>query len=348
MEPNVNSTIPKTLMTAKLFAGFWDRWLAHGIEREVVDNAKHEMEDIKGWTTYFSSFGEEHFQIAQNNEVNGQKKKAIKHYQLSGVYFNLNHWIFPDRLEEKIDWYKKSLDSFGNADRLFDIPCRYEAVSLDGTACPGRIRIPSQPKGSVIIINPIDSSKEELYSYENHFIELGYATFSFDGPGQGETFTLNGLKATTDRWSTFLDRVISLARKELPETEIYLFGTSSGANWSIMASNHPYVNRAIAVSPAVSVQIEMPDYFTERMHGILEHSTGMLPDIQELNTTKPILLFHGNKDVMVMDQDMYSLYDKLPDGKRLIEYADETHCCNNKLAEIRELADSWFRQELGG
>ena len=39
----------------------------------------------------------------------------------------------------------------------------------------------------VLLIAGLDSTKEEFFAVENIFLARGLATFSLDGPGQGET-----------------------------------------------------------------------------------------------------------------------------------------------------------------
>ncbi|WP_180994102.1 alpha/beta hydrolase [Bacillus sp. Marseille-P3661] len=343
IESNPKSTIQKTLVTARLIEGFWDRWIAHGVDQQVACQAKYAIEDLNDWINYFSSVAEEHKMNAINYEEKGLTEKAELQYQFSGLYYNLVQWIFPERFEEKLNWYKQSLRMFAKADKISKISCHKESIHIGGRECAGRVRIPRNSKGSIIIINPIDSSKEELFTYEKHFLNLGFATVSFDGPGQGETFTLNGLKASTDRWNLFIDSIIAFTQQRLPQNPIFLFGTSSGASWAIKASQHPDVRKAVAVSPPVSNDpIVLPNYFAERLKSILEHGPNIVPTIDELITSKPTLLFHGNNDVMVKNDDIYQLYNKLPYGKKLIEYENETHCCNGKLEEIREFSAQWF------
>lgn len=337
-----NNTINKTLLTARLFDGFWDRWIAHGIEQDVVQKVKAVLHNTEEWVKNFSYYGDVHVEMAQFLQRSERYQESEYHYRLSGLYYNLAHWIFPERCVEKIELYKKSKKLFTKADQLSDIPCIEKAINIDGFDCIGRVRIPKQPKGCIIIINPIDSTKEELFTYEKQFIEAEFATVSFDGPGQGETLTLNGLKATSNRWSIFLEQIITLAHKILPEVSIHLFGTSSGAAWSIYGSGHPYVSNVVAVSPAVSKGIPLPNYFTERMSSILEGNEIMLPKLKDLSKCKNVLLFHGNKDVMVNDNDIYRLYNGLSKSKYLIEYEEEGHCCNNKLSKVRKQSMQWF------
>ena len=210
----------------------------------------------------------------------------------------------------------------------------------------GRVRIPNNPLGCVVIINPIDSPKEELFTYETDFADAGFVVVSFDGPGQGSSFFNNENRASTDSWSFFLDEVTKFVSQKFPELQINLFGTSSGAAWAIEGNKNPLVSRAVAVSPACKHETKMPDYFKEKMINVLEtFEAGFLPSFENLDQCRNVLLFHGGKDVMVVEADIHNLYERLQHPKRFIEYRDEGHCCDFKLAEIRSRSIKWFKGE---
>lgn len=118
-----------------------------------------------------------------------------------------------------------------------------EWIEIDNHQCAGRIRIPDHSRGIVIIVNPIDSSKEELFKYESDFLNAGFTTVSFDGPGQGGSYVLHGLRGTKKRWEAFIDQVIDFTSELFPDKPIFLFGTSLGASWALYGSGSPIVKK---------------------------------------------------------------------------------------------------------
>ncbi|WP_274856890.1 alpha/beta hydrolase [Bacillus methanolicus] len=345
MKNTISKTIERTLRTAQLIDPFWERWLVHGIDSDDLNRVKPHIKTLKGWIQSWEELAEEKIKKASILEKNSLYYESEYLYRQAALCFNLNYWIYPERTKEKQFWYNKCLAYTYKADSLSEFKVKYTSIYTDGIPCSGRIRIPSTPKGCIVIINPIDSSKEELFKYEMEFLENGYATVSFDGPGQGETFTMNGLIGSGTRWELFTTNLINYARNIFPNLPIYLFGTSLGATWVLLGSSHPEVRKSVAVSPAVELEkMNMPSYFQERMNIAcnLAPDQKTIPNFSEINYQCPILVFHGNKDMMVPNEEMYKLFEKLPTGKQLIEYKDEGHCCNNKLDEIRKLSLMWF------
>ncbi|MUK89045.1 alpha/beta hydrolase [Ornithinibacillus sp. L9] len=339
------TTIQKTLMTARLFEGFWDRWVAHGVILSEVIYMKNTLISLKDWEATFEELALKHEEAANSYKQEGLSDKAEDSYRLSSLYYNLIQWIFPYCNQEKIKWYQKSLDMVKKADHLMDIPCEYDSITVDGVECPGRIRIPENSKGCIVMVNPIDSTKEELYSYEKQFNESGYITVIFDGPGQGETFTFNGLRATRARWEIFINLVIEYAAKKFKGYSINLFGTSYGAAWTIYGSGNSNVNKTAVVSPPVEGEAFIPNFLEDKMDHFIEgESKEVLPVYPDLDNSS-ILVFHGKQDVLVRSEDMNRFFNSLPEPKNLIEYSDEGNGCNFKLTEIRDLSMKWYGGE---
>ncbi|WAH36786.1 alpha/beta hydrolase [Alicyclobacillus dauci] len=297
---------------------------------------------INNW----SELAQAKIEVAETHQRKGLVGDAELTLRTAGLYYNLAQWIFPERCSQKQHLFHLSRDAFRRADMLSDIETRYVKLDIDDNQCIGRIRIPSEPRGCVIIINPIDSSKEELFTYEKDFLDAHYVTISFDGPGQGETYVTNGLKATYKNWSEFVNKLIEYTVEHFPTIPAFIFGTSFGASWVIYGSCHPNISKAVAVSPAFDRQrMSMPDYFNERMNCIHGDDKDPFPDFEKLHYRNPVFLFHGGRDRMVKRSDIYHLYEMLPEGSRLIEYEEEMHCCNYKLREIRELAIEWYNED---
>jgi hypothetical protein len=341
-----SKTIQKIIMTSLLFDGFWDRWIAHGIQRQEVATFRSQIKGLGHWESLIAESAEEYESLAKLLFAQGIPRDAERLHRIAGLHYNLIQWIFPETCREKRMWFTKCKEQFQLADSITMDRIIEAVIQVDSKDCYGRIRIPERPQGCVVIINPIDSSKEELFSYEMDFAKLNFITISFDGPGQGETYVFHGHKATRSNWCLFVDQVIQFASDQFPNLPIHLFGTSSGANWAIQGSSHPKVGRVAAVSPAFDNQIKMPDYFRERLSYILEDSeSSLLPTLNNFEQFSPIILFHGNKDVMVKDEDIYELYGSLPPKKRLVEYENEGHCCNFKLSEIRQISAQWLLED---
>jgi hypothetical protein len=335
------STIQKTLLTARIMEGFWDRWIVHGVKRDDIVRIRSTFSDTDKWVRGWEQLALEKKAEAERLESEQRVGQAEYLYRVAALYYNLIQWIFPTRGVEKEKWFRESLQLFHHADAISPFQTSYHNLPVADHVCNGRITGPRAARGCVIIVNPLDSSKEELFTYERDFVRAGFVTVSFDGPGQGETYTFSSLKGSLERWSEFINNVIDYTASEYPNFPIYLFGTSSGASWAIYGSKHPSVAKTVAVSPSFHTEtIKLPDYFVERMESVLEQKV-FLPAIEMLPPTSHVCVVHGEKDVMVSHEDMVRLKNQLP-LSIWMTYQEEGHCCNYKLSEIRQWSIKWF------
>ncbi|WP_209121570.1 S9 family peptidase [Alkalihalobacillus sp. BA299] len=345
MNNSYKMIIDQTIKMAQLSSGFWERWLVHGVDEDDLLTKCPEIKSLNDWISTWIECAEEKKRIALTLENRGFLKEAEYMYRNSSLYYNLAQWIYPESINEKRKWFKECKDIFLYADSLSSVETKYAALQIDQHICVGRIRIPRNIKGCVIIFNPIDSSKEELFTYESDFIEAGYATVSFDGPGQGETYVSGYGKAALEQIKRFADKVIAYTVKLFPKNPIYTFGISSGGAWSVYASCHHKVKKSVAVSPGFPFgTLHFSTYFSGRLYSFIEDDG--VPDFNKLTFCNPVYLFHGLQDRMIPEQAMYSLYKKLPNNSQLFEYEGEKHCCNNRLGDIRKNSIQWFEQSI--
>jgi pimeloyl-ACP methyl ester carboxylesterase/acyl carrier protein len=335
----------RTLLTAFIMDGFWERWIAHGVDQDDLRSIRQSFKSLEQWNDGWTALATLRERLGDDMLKAGNTPEAQYHYRLSSLYYNLAQWIYSSRNAEKEKWYRLSQEMLIKADQLSDIPVELVELSLNKHCIQGRIRVPLAPKGCLVILVPFDSNKEELFSYEEDFARAGYVTVCFDGPGQGDTFISSGLKATSNSWSKFVKKIINYSSERFSSLKLHLFGTSSGASWAIDGGAHPKVSKVVAVSPAIlSNMDDLPIYFRERMLSFCEEEKAPLPK-PDSSADKPILLFHGKKDVMVSHESMISLVRSIPSAE-LIEYEDEGHCCNFRLQEIRLRAVEWFGDNL--
>lgn len=344
LQNNSRSIMDRSLKTALLVDGFWDRWLVHGLEEEDLLLIRSSLTTVEKWVELWSDLAAEKARRAKELLETGEEQQAEALFRKASLYYNLTQWIFPDPSEEKRKWYELCQITIREADYLSSVETHYPKISVEGHSCYGRVRTPTHPKGCVIIINPIDSTKEELYSYELDFLHGGFAVVSFDGPGQGETFVQDEFRGTCGRWETLINRAIEYTKSIFSHLPIYLFGTSFGASWVLYGSCRPEVNGSVAVSPAIRRdQMYLPGYFNGRMDAVLDEFDP-IPNLDNLSFGRRILLYHGEKDLLVPSSKIYDLVEKFPEGKKFTEYQDEGHCCNYKLDQIRQESLQWFME----
>ncbi|KAL2128438.1 hypothetical protein VTI74DRAFT_9191 [Chaetomium olivicolor] len=202
--------------------------------------------------------------------------------------------------------YERSLANFDAALSLLDGVCHAERVSIpyrdpdtDKTwQLPGIIYVPVEdkrlhlgPEGTAPTTVPVlvntcgaDSSQEEhFFCYPIAGVELGYAVFTFEGPGQGIVLRRHGLPFRPD-WevatSAVLDKLFALAA-ERPEwaldmSRVGLAGASMGRYLALRGAADPRLKACVSVDPFYSLW----EFASARLPGavVTLWTNGWLPD----------------------------------------------------------------------
>ena len=122
-------------------------------------------------------------------------------------------------------------------------------VDFDGTTMVGNLRRPAcayRPP-LVVLIAGLDSTKEEFFAVENLFLARGLATFSLDGPGQGETGYSATIRPDFEApVAAALD--VLCARSDLDGNRIGMLGVSLGGYYAARAAAFEPRVKAVVVS----------------------------------------------------------------------------------------------------
>lgn len=332
---------------AKKIDAFWDRWIVHGIEKEHIKLLRKKELNFEDWLNFWPKYGEEYKHKAEFHKEINENKQAEQFLRKASLYYYMNYWIYYKNVMEKKEAYIECIHLNKEADSLSPFITSYETLLASDFTCSGRIRRPKNIKGVILLINPVDSAKEELYQYETDFLNKGFATVCFDGPGQGETFAFLNIKGTNKNWQVYINSVIDFTRHKFPNEKIFLFGTSLGAAWALYGSSHPEVSKVVSVSPTSQYEnMSLPSYFIERIEGsfINTEFERPVPNVLNMEYKSPVYIFYGNKDLMVPVEDIDHIYNNLPQGKKRMYFSEEGHCCNYRLEEIRLISADWFLQ----
>ncbi|WP_284036405.1 alpha/beta hydrolase [Neobacillus sp. 114] len=339
--------IEKTIFASVMNNGFWNRWIAHGIDEDFIKESKPKMISLDGWTGTLANKAQEYSNRAKSLVESNDFLQAEQNYRKAGLYYNLASWVYPEPNGARAKWYKQCLEQFDLADHVSEDKITRHTLTFNDKQYGGRVRIPNGSiAGVVILVIPGDSTKEEFCTYEQDFAREGFIVINFDGTGQGETFLLHGHKADFESWDQFTKGLIEFTATNFPNLSINLFGTSSGGAWAMEASKHPLVSKIVTVSPPTKYvsTIKLPDYFRVRMGNVLVDSDiGHMPSFDNVSEIDNILVFHGGKDLLIDGDELMEVYNRFGQEKRFITYEDEGHCCDFKLGEIRSRSAEWFR-----
>jgi 2,6-dihydroxypseudooxynicotine hydrolase len=259
-------------------------------------------------------------------------------------------------------------EAHGNAVRCLtdalpylDPPGKRVEIPFDGSAIAGILREPRGrgPHPVMIMIPGLDSAKEELGSTEGLFLDRGIATFSVDGPGQGEAeYDL----AIRGDWEVPGGAIIDylIAEPSLDPSRIGVWGVSLGGYYAprvasgdervqaCIALAGPFVfaenwdTRPILTREAFRVRSKSPDLETARAKAAELTLAGRAERIR-----CPLLAVTGKLDRLVPWQDAERLVNEAGGPAALLLLERGNHGCANLAPFHRYRTADWAAEQLG-
>jgi 2,6-dihydroxypseudooxynicotine hydrolase len=140
------------------------------------------------WCSAWSAVAAEHEQLGRDALAAGQRLSAGAHLARAAVYYHFAKFLFVTDMAQLRAAHSRAVRCLTDALPYLDPPGRRAEIPFDGSRLAGVLREPAGegPHPVMIMIPGLDSAKEEFGTTEELFLQRGIATFSVDGPGQGE------------------------------------------------------------------------------------------------------------------------------------------------------------------
>lgn len=344
----------------QIAASHWKpRFVANGIDHNDFERVLAETTEWSDWAPAWRHVGDAHRELAEQAAAKGRRVTATDAYQRAAWCYHLGKFLwFEDRaLHEELGaltvaTYRKALPHLDPPGERIEVP-------FEGAVIPGVLR---RPAGSarpplVLLVPGLDSVKEELYAIEQHFLRRGLATFSVDGPGQGENERRFPIRAD---WAGVVAPVLDhLARRaDLDLGRVGLMGISMGGIYGPFAAAKEKRLRAVitlagpydlsecwpALNPLTkggyifyTHSVDEAEAF-ERAKALALH--GVLAKV-----TCPLLVVHGGKDRLFPPEQAERSAREAPNATLLL-YPEGNHVCNNIPYKYRPAMADWMAEQL--
>ena len=345
---------------ADAIAHWAPRFITNGVDYNDFVRVTRSVATWEEWLPAWVENARAHAERAREAESRGRTVTAGEAWNHAALSYHFAKFVWMLDMERYEEATRLAVEALRNAHRHLDPTAERIEIPFEGGArLVGNLRRPADDAAPLVLLFPgLDSTKEEFFGWENVFLARGLATFSLDGPGQGETGLSLPIYPNYEVAATAAIDALS-SRDDVDLDRVGAAGVSLGGYYAPRAA--AYEKRVKAV-----VGISGPFDFAANWDGMPEqtretvcHHTGARSMEEgrekagELNLydaarliDQPFLAITGRHDRLIPWEQTQRQADEAPRGEFVL-YEDGNHVCNNIPYTYRPLVADWLHEKLG-
>lgn len=338
------------------------RFTANGVLASDFERVLDGLESWDNWCAAWSDVATVHEHLGQEALDQGRLRSAGSHFSTAAVTYHFAKFVFVRDLDQMRTAHNSAVRCHTAALPLMDPPGERIEIPFEGKTLFGVLRKPrgDGPHPTVLMIPGLDSTKEEMRPTEELFLERGLATFSVDGPGQGEAEYDLPIRADYEvPGRAFIDALV--ARDDVNVDRIGVWGVSLGGYYAPrIASGDGRVKACISLCGPYnfgenwdSLPLLTRETFEARSRSVDQDSARDLAlqlsmDGRTELISCPILVVGGKKDRLIPWQQAQRLADETAELSDFLLLENGNHGCANVVAEHRYRTADWMAAQLTG
>ena len=337
------------------------RWTSQGVDYNDFFRTTARIEKWDDWCREWVVTGDLHYDLATKAEAQSRTLSAGEAYIAAALCYHVGKFLFQDHYDEYMAAGRKSIDSFARGLKLLDPTGERAEIPFDGATMVGTLRRPAQAsKPPLILLLPgLDSTKEEFFYWEKVFLDRGLATFSLDGPGQGECGYNSHIRPDYEAAvSCALDALTK--RMDIDRNRIGVAGVSLGGY---------YAERAAAFEPRLKAVVgncgpwnwaECWSVVPSLTRDAFRYHSGAKSEAEAVamankislegvaqRIKQPVLVIHGKLDRLIPEDQAHKIVKAIGNNAELAMFENGNHVCNNIPYIYRPLTADWLKEKLG-
>ena len=341
------------------------RFIANGVPltdfQEVTGSVRH----WEQWCAAWSERAQEHETLGRQALAEGRGISAGRHLETAAVCYHFGKFLFVQDQQQMRAAHRRAVDCRTTALPLLDPPGERVEIAYPpatSTTLKGNLRCPrGVARPPVVVLVPgLDSTKEEMGSYEELLLARRLATLAVDGPGQGEAEYDLPIRGDYEvAVAAVLDYVQS--RADLDAQRVGLWGVSLGGYYAPRAAAFNLRVRAcVALSGPYDWAAVWPglpqltrDAFRVRSHLDSEEAAAAHARALSLAGVAqrircPLLVVFGGQDRLLDESGARRLVSEAAGPAELLLIPDGNHVVNNRAHRYRYRSADWMAEQLGG
>ncbi len=346
--------------TDEVFNYWIPRLVADGVDANDIVGVRAKVNDWAGWPDAWASAGDAHKALAAERLAAGHRITAGDALVRSSLSYHVGQVVAFHAPARKAELQAMKVAAFREAAPLLTPPAERIEIPFQGGKLPGYLRLPSGARGPLpcaLLVPGLDSTKEDFITVSEMCVRRGLASFTFDGPGQGE---FRATMALAEGYEESILAVFEMLAKrpEIDARRIGLLGRSLGGF---------YVIRAAAQDPRIAAVVSFGGTFDlgdwPHMPASIRNgfvfATGSKTEEEAKRkmgaatladcidrVRSPVLVVHGRRDAIFKWTQAMRVAEALGHHATLMMDDDGVHCCHNHAFQYRTAMADWLATTL--
>jgi dipeptidyl aminopeptidase/acylaminoacyl peptidase len=337
------------------------RFTANGVTPSDFEKITAPLTSWDQWCAAWSRAAAGHEALGRSALDLGRTLSAGAHLARAAVYYHFAKFLFVQHPGEAKVAHGHAVRCLTDALPHLEPPGERHEIPFQTGALVGVLRRPRAPgpHAVVVLIPGLDSAKEEFGATEALFLDRGLATFSVDGPGQGEAEYDLAIRGDWEiPGAAILDYVGAL--DGVDPDRIGLWGVSLGGYYAPrVASDQKVVKACIALAGPYNFGVlwdELPQLTREAFRARSFSATDEEARAKALELTLenraeritvPLQVVMGKLDRLVPWEHARRLAQEASGPVEFLLLEDGNHGCANVVHQHRHRSADWMAEQLG-
>jgi pimeloyl-ACP methyl ester carboxylesterase len=347
-------------------ANWLARFTVNGVPASDFFDVLNAIERWEDWCAAWSARAKVHEDLGREALAEKHYVSAGEHFGRAAVTYHFAKHLFVNDMAQMRAAHRHAVDCLDLALPYLDPPGERVLIPYQGKHLAATLRRPradaraSARPPLVLMTMGLDSTKEELLTFEDNFLARGMAILAFDGPGQGEAEYDFPIRADYEAVTAVVIDWLEASVKDLDCARIGVWGISLGGYYAPRSAAFEKRLKACIANCGPwdfgALWDGLPELtrlaFVARSHSKNEEEarrrahelclSGVAPRIE-----CPLFVIAGGLDRLCPPQDARRLAGEARGPVELLVIDDGNHVAHNRFYKYRARSADWMAKQLG-